>query len=54
MEIRYRINYGGFIGAEEIYAVYVDEDATDEEIEKAIEDDYEIRIHEDCYWERKD
>lgn len=54
MEIRYRINYGGFIGAEEIYSVYVDEDATDDEIEQAIEDDFQNRVMENCYWERED
>jgi len=36
MEIRYSINYGGYIGAEETYTVWIDEDATDEEIERAI------------------
>ena len=54
MEIRYRINYGGFIGAEELYSVDVDEDATDDEIEQAIEEDFQNRVMENCYWERRD
>ena len=54
MEIRYTINYGGFIGAEQTYSVYVDEDATDDEIEQAIEDDFQNRVMEDCYWIRED
>ena len=54
MEIRYSINYGGFIGAEETYSVYVDEDATDDEIEQAIEDDFQNRVMENCSWERED
>lgn len=41
MEIEYTIHYGGFVGAEEVYTVYVDEDATDDEIEQAIEDDFQ-------------
>jgi len=54
MEIRYTINYGGFIGAEETYSVYVDEDATEDEIERAIEEDFQNRIMENCSWERVD
>lgn len=54
MEIRYSINYGGFIGAEENHSVYVDEDATDDEIEQAIEDDFQNRVMENCSWEMED
>jgi hypothetical protein len=52
MEIHYTINYGGFIGADESYTVYVDEDATEAEIELAIVEDYENRVLENCSWER--
>lgn len=54
MEIEYTIHYGGFIGAEETYTVYVDEDDTDDEIEQAIEDDFQNRVMENCSWEMED
>ena len=51
-KVSYIINYGGFVGAENEYTIIVDDDATEEEIESAIQDDFEEKILDDCYWER--
>ena len=53
-EVAFTINYGGYIGCEEEYTILVDDDATDEQIEDAIWDEFEERIRENCYWERND
>lgn len=50
-EIKFMINYGGFIGTEEEYSVYVDDDATPEEIENTIAEEFENLIKENCSWE---
>ena len=52
MIVKYKINYGGYIGADEEYFVDVEDDATDEEIEEAIQGDFEREIENNCYWER--
>lgn len=49
--ISYVINYGGFIGAQEEYYVVVDDDATQDEIDSAIQDDFEEQIRYNCSWE---
>lgn len=55
MEIIYSIHYGGFIEAEEIYSIDVDDDdATDDEINKAIDEDFQDMVMENCYWVRED
>jgi hypothetical protein len=50
-EVQYRISWGGYIGAEDIYSVFVDDDADETDIENAISEDYEERLHDECYWE---
>ena len=54
MWVKYVIHYGGFIGCEDECEVCVGDDATQEEIEQAIQDDYEEKLIENCYWERVD
>ena len=49
--IRFMINYGGFIGTEEEYWVYVDDDATPEEIDDAVAEEFENLIKENCSWD---
>lgn len=49
--IRFEIGYGGFYGATEEYTVEVDDDATQEEIEQAVEEEYEELIRDNCYYE---
>jgi hypothetical protein len=51
-EVKYRINYGGYLGAEDEYYIDVPDDATEEEIEDAIEEDFVEQIRDNCYWER--
>lgn len=53
-EIKYEINYGGFIGATEEVELLVEDDATEEEIDDLIRDDFEEHIRDNCYWERID
>jgi len=50
-EIRFMINYGGYIGAEDEYSIYVDDDATPEEIEDAVEEEFLDLIRDNCRWE---
>lgn len=52
MEVKYRINYGGYLGAEDEYYVDVPDDATEEEIEDAIQEDFEEQIKDNCSWMR--
>ena len=54
MIVKYTINYGGYYGSEEEYEVEVDDNATTGEIEKAIEEDFEEQIHDNCNWELVD
>ena len=51
-EITYSINYGGYIGCDDEYTIIVDDDATEDEIDSLIEDDFEEKIRENCCWER--
>ena len=51
-EIKFIINYGGYVGTDDEYYVEVDDDATEDEIEDAISEKYEELIHDNCYWER--
>ena len=46
--IRFEIGYGGFYGATEEYTVEVDDNATQEEIEQAVDEKYEELIHDNC------
>lgn len=50
-EVRFTINYGGFIGTDDEYSVYVDDDATPEEIEDAVEEEFLDLIRDNCSWE---
>ena len=50
-EITYTINYGGFIGCDEEYTIEVDDNATQDEIYSAIQDDFEMQIMDNCSWE---
>ena len=49
-EVRFTINYGGFIGTDDEYSVYVDDDATPEEIEDAVEEEFLDVIRDNCSW----
>lgn len=50
-EVKFMINYGGYLGTEEEYSIYVDDDATEAEIESEIWKEFEERVIENCYWE---
>ena len=50
-EVRFMINYGGYLGAEDEYSIYVDDDATELEIENEIEKEFVEIIRDNCYWE---
>lgn len=50
--IKYTINYGGYVGTDEEYEIEVPDDATEEQIEDAIAEDYEEQIHWNCEWNR--
>ena len=50
-EVKFMINYGGYLGAEDEYSIYVDDDATEAEIESEIWKEFEERVIENCYWE---
>lgn len=49
--IRYRVNYGGYIGADDEYGVEVPADATEDEIDDIVEKDFEDQIRENCSYE---
>ena len=49
--ITYSINYGGYIGADEEYVIEVDDNATQDEIDSAVQDDFEEQIKYNCSWE---
>lgn len=49
--ITYTINYGGFIGADEEYYIDVDDNATQNEIDSMIQDEFEELIKDNCSWE---
>lgn len=49
--VRFTINYGGFVGTDEEYRIKVADDATEDEINDAIEEMYEELIHDNCSWE---
>lgn len=51
-EVQYTIHWGGYIGAEDTYSVFVDDDASEWDIENAISEDYEEKLHDECYWEK--
>ena len=50
-EVRFLVNFGGYIGAEDEYSIMVNDDATQDEIEDAIADKFDEIIHDNCYWE---
>ena len=52
MTVRYSIHWGGYVGVEDEYEIEVPDDADETDIEAAIEEDYEERLHDECYWER--
>lgn len=50
MIVHYMINYGGFVGCEEEYSVEVEDDATQDEIEDAVQEDFSEQIYDNCSW----
>jgi len=52
MTVYYRIQYGGYVGCEDTFDIEVPDDATEEDIEIAIEEDFEQRVIENSCWER--
>ena len=49
--VRFLINYGGYVGADDEYEVQVDDDATQEEIEDEVIREFEDQIRDNCSWE---
>ena len=49
--VKYSINWGGYIGAEDEFEIEVEDDATQEEIEEAVQEDYDMQLSDNCYWE---
>lgn len=52
MTVSYVINYGDFIGADEEYSIEVPDDATEDEIDSMIQEDFEEQVVWRCSWER--
>ena len=50
-EVNFMINYGGYIGCDDEYSIYVDDNATEEEIENEIWKEFEEKVIENCSWE---
>ena len=50
-EIKFLVNFGGYLGAEDEYYVTVDDNATEAEIENEIENEFLEIIRDNCYWE---
>lgn len=46
--VTYRINYGGFIGAEEEYQIEVPDDATQDDIDICVDEDFQNKVLENC------
>lgn len=51
MTVKYIINYGGYVGCDDEYEVDVPDDATQFDIEKAIAEDFEQQVLDNCSWE---
>ena len=49
--VKYSINWGGYVGADDEFEIEVEDDATQEDIESAVQDDYEMQITDNCRWE---
>lgn len=49
--IKFTVNFGGYVGTEEEYEVEVEDNATQEEIEEAVQAEFENIIADNCYWE---
>lgn len=52
MTVSYVINYGGFIGVDEEYSIEVPDDATEDEIDSMIQEDFEEQVVWNSSWER--
>lgn len=52
MTVSYVINYGGFIGTDEEYTIEVPDDATEDEIDSMIQEDFEEQVVWNSSWER--
>ena len=50
-EVRYTINWGGYCGVEDEYIIEVDDDATAEEIDRAVYEDYREQLEDNCSYE---
>ena len=50
-EIKFMINYGGYSGCDDECSIYVDDNATEYEIENEIWKEFEERVIENCSWE---
>ena len=50
-EIKFVVNFGGYVGTEEEHSIYVNDDATEFEIESAVQDEFEQIIMDNCSWE---
>ena len=51
MIVKFSVNFGGYYGADEEYEVEVDDNATPEEIEAAVEAEYEEILRDNCSYE---
>lgn len=49
--IKFLVNFGGYIGCDEEYEVEVDDEATQFEIDMAVQDEFERIIADNCSWE---
>ena len=49
--IHFNINYGGFAGTDEDAYVDVEDDATPEEIDDAVQAEFESIVLDNCSWE---
>lgn len=53
-KVKFKINFGGYVGTDEEFSIEVEDDATREEIEDEVDKEYEDIIRDNCSLEITD